>query len=400
MKVLQINATYGYGSTGLIVKDIGEALIQSGNEAYFAYQSCNATPKNGYRVGNKLDHKTHALLCRIFGKQGYYSVQATRKLVKHIEKIKPDIVHLHNLHSNFVHLNNLLKALGENDIPTVITMHDCWYFTGKCFHYVDVGCDQFTSGCGNCPKKKAPPISLVFDCSAKVLSDRNKYLHAIPRLKVVGCSEWICCEAKKGIMGDLDISAIRNGVDTAIFYKRDKNEEKKQLSVEGKYVIMGMANKWLLPSNSDFFEKIKNSLSENEIIMLVGCSKEQIKILDSEKRVLAVGFIRDRERLARHYCAADVFVNVTHADTLPTVNMESICCGTPVVTYDSCGSPELVLDGCGYTVSENDIDSLIEKVQLIKDFPFLNIDNIGKQEFNKKQCYNSYIRLYEEILKL
>ena len=324
MKVLQINATYGLGSTGLIMKDIGETLVSGGHGAYFAYQSAAEAVNNGFAVGNKLDHKAHAMLCRIFGRQGYYSASATRKLIRYIEKIKPDAVHLHNLHSNFVHLNRLLKYLGERDIPTVITMHDCWYFTGKCFHYVDVSCDRFTSGCGSCPKKKAPPASLIFDCSSRVLSDRDRYLHAIPRLKIVGCSEWICREAKKGIMQDLDVVSIRNGVDIEVFYKRDKGEEKKKLGLDGKFVIMGMANKWLLPSNAKFFEKIKASLSENERILLVGCTEEQLRELEGDEKIRALGFIRDRETLAKHYAAADIFVNVTHADTLPTVNMESI----------------------------------------------------------------------------
>ena len=398
MKVLQINATYGLGSTGLIVKDIGDALTSAGHEAYFAYQSSSNDVEGGFAVGNKLDHKAHALFCRFFGKQGYYSGGATKKLIRHIEKIKPDAVHLHNLHSNFVHLNKLLKYLGENDIPTVITMHDCWYFTGKCFHYVDVGCDRFTSGCGNCPKKKAPPASLLFDCSAKVLKDRNKYLHAIPRLKMVGCSEWICREAKKGIMSDLDVSAIRNGVDTAIFYARDKNEEKKTLALDGKFVIIGMANKWLLPSNAEFFKKIKSSLSENDRILLIGCSEEQIKALENEEKIVAVGFVRDREALAKHYCAADVFVNVTHADTLPTVNMESICCGTPVVTYDSCGSPELVLDGCGYVVPEGDSDALIEKIKLVKNEKIEGVSEIGHVNFDKNKCYKDYVSLYRDVV--
>ena len=131
MKVLQINATYGYGSTGLIMKDIGDTLVASGNEAYFAFQSANVSVPNGYAVGSFLDRKVHDLLCRVFGRQGYYSHIPTKKLIRHIEKIKPDVVHLHNLHSNYVHLNSLLKYLGENDIPTVITMHDCWYLTGK-----------------------------------------------------------------------------------------------------------------------------------------------------------------------------------------------------------------------------------------------------------------------------
>ena len=398
MKVLQINATYGLGSTGLITKDIGDALSRSGHEAYFAYQSAAGQLEHGYAVGNKLDHKAHALLCRLFGRQGYYSAGATKKLIRYIEKIKPDVVHLHNLHSNFVHLNRLLKYLGERDIPTVITMHDCWYFTGKCFHYVDVGCDRFTSGCGNCPKRKAPPKSLLFDSSAKVLSDRDKYLHAIPRLKIVGCSEWICREAKKGIMKDLDVISIRNGVDTGVFYKREKSEMKKKLSLDGKFVIMGMANKWLQSANREFFEKLKARLSDGEKILLVGCTEAQQKELEGDERVAAVGFVRDREKLAEIYCAADLFVNVTHADTLPTVNMESICCGTPVLTYDSCGSPELVLDGCGYVVPEGDFEALIEKIKSVKNEKFEDVSEKGRANFDKNKCYTDYVELYKNVV--
>lgn len=399
MKVLQINATYGYGSTGLIMKDIGEALESSGGEAHFAYQTANGHVKNGYAVGNMLDHRAHAILCRLFGRQGYYSKGATKKLIRYIEKIKPDVVHLHNLHSNFVHLNFLLHFLGNNDIPTVITMHDCWCFTGKCFHYVDVGCDGFTKDCKNCPKKKAPPASIFFDCSSGVLRDRNKYIHAIPRLKIIGCSEWICREARKGFMKDLDIEVIRNGVDTTVFKALDKDELKREKGLDGKFVIMGMANKWLLPSNAEFFEKAMSSLCDNDRVLLVGCSEEQINNLGKYgDKLIAVGFIKNREELAKLYASADVFVNVTHADTLPTVNMESICCGTPVVTYDSCGSPELILDGCGYVVDENDVDELIKKIELVKKTDFGNIAEIGKEKFDKNTCYKDYVRLYEDMI--
>ena len=399
MKVLQINATYGYGSTGLIMKDIGEALEASGHEAYFAYQSCNTSPKNGYAVGNILDHKAHALLCRVFGKQGYYSLIATHKLLKHIDKVKPDIVHLHNLHSNFVHLNLLLDYLAKNDIPTVITMHDCWYFTGKCFHYVDVKCDRFTKSCGNCPKKKAPPASLIFDSSARVLADRKKHLSAIPRLRIIGCSDWICREAQRGFMSDFDICTIRNGVDTDVFCEMDKPTLKREMGLDAKFVIMGMANKWLLPTNSAALEKVICSLTDDERMMIVGCNESQLESLKHYgDKVLPIGFIRDREKLASYYATSDVFVNVTHADTLPTVNMESICCGTPVITYDSCGSPELVLDGCGHIVRENDVEHLIEKIHSVKNNPFTNVSEIGKKDFDKKQCYANYVDLYCDMV--
>ena len=398
MKILQINAVYGYGSTGLIMQDIGRIIKSSGNEAYFAYQSTNVQVENGYCVGNKLDWKMHALFARLFGKQAYFSKRATKRLLKHIDKIKPDVVHLHNLHSNYINLNMLLKHLAEKDIATVITMHDCWYFTGKCFHYVDVGCDGFTKDCKKCPKKKAPPASLLFDTSSRILRDKKKYVSAIPRLKLVGCSDWICGEAKKGFLKNADMVTIHNGVDTSIFKPQDRDALKKEKGVLGRFVIMGMANKWFLPSNKGVFEKTIEILNENVCLMIVGCNDEQAKNLEKYgDKVISVGFIKDRALLAKHYAMADVFVNITHADTLPTVNMESICCDTPVITYDSCGSPELVLDGCGEIVREYDEDGIIEAIKKQISSEKKQCFQIGTQHYDKEQCYKKYLEVYETL---
>lgn len=128
MKVLQINAVYGFKSTGIIVKDIENCIEQSGSDAYVAYATSNGMPKRGYKIGNKFDWKIHALYARIFGKQAYASKRATKKLLKWIDSIAPDVVHLHNLHSNYINLNLLCDYLAKNNIKTVVTLHDCWFF--------------------------------------------------------------------------------------------------------------------------------------------------------------------------------------------------------------------------------------------------------------------------------
>lgn len=400
MRVLQINATYGYSSTGLIVKDIGDMLVENGEEPFFAYQSCNNAPKNGYRVGNKLDWKLHALFCRLSGKQAYYSKAATKKLIKYIASIKPDIVHLHNLHSNYIHLNLLLQYLAKEDIATVITLHDCWYFTGKCFHYADICCERFKNGCGNCPKKKAPPQSLFFDLSSKVLRDRYTYLTKIPRITLVGCSQWICGETKKSCLKDLPIAQIYNGVDIEIFkpYDNVPLREKYQLE-EDTYVIMGMANKWLLSSNKQLLAETVKTLNSKLKLMIVGCKEEQINYLSGlSKDIIAVGFIKDRVELAKHYGLANVFVNATHVDTLPTVNMESICCGTPVITYDCCGSPELLLEGCGQVVREGDVADLLKVIYNKKKISEESLEQ-SRIVFDKNSCYRKYLLLYKTLFK-
>lgn len=401
MRVLQINATYGYSSTGLIVKDIEDTLTRNGEEAFVAYQFCNNAPENGYRVGNKLDWKAHALLCRLSGKQAYHSKSATKKLLKYIASVKPDIVHLHNLHSNYIHLNLLLQYLAKKNIATVITLHDCWYFTGKCFHYADVACEKFQSGCGSCPKKKNPPASLFFDRSAKVLKDRYKYLSKISRITLVGCSQWVCDEAKKSCLKDLCINQIYNGVDIDSFKPYDNAlfREKYHLE-EDTYVVMGMANKWLLPSNSQLLSDTVMSLSSKYKLMLVGCKEEQISYLNElSENIIPVGFIKDRVELAKHYSLANVFVNATHVDTLPTVNIESICCGTPVITYDSCGSPELIFDGCGQVVKEYDVTGLVNAMSSKMEKISAEALENARLKYDKNECYKRYLQVYAEMLK-
>lgn len=400
MKILQINANYGFGSTGLIVKDIGEEIIKSGNEAYFAYQRSNTIINNSFIVGNVFDWKIHAILCRIFGGQGYYSRIATKRFIKKIKQIKPDIIHIHNLHSNFINIDVLFTFLAKENIATVITMHDCWYFTGKCFHYVDCGCKRYIDECGKCPKKRYPPSSFLFDWSKKSLNNKKRKIGTIPRIRLVGCSKWICEEAKKGIFSNYDIETIYNGIDTSVFMPR-QSYIRKDNNIGNNFLIMGMANKWLLDENIDMLELV--STLPKVSLMIVGCTTEQKKrIKYINKNIIAIGFINDRVKLAEYYSVADVFINLTHADTLPTVNMESICCGTPVITYDSCGSPELVDDLTGIIVKENDKVGILNAIDFIRKNKnkFRQCSTVGIKKFNKMNCYQRYIEIYEELVNM
>lgn len=397
MKILQINAVYGYGSTGLIAKDIGDMLEREGHEAYFAYQSANIEPKRGYKVGNPLDWKYHALHTRIFGKQAYASRRATKSLIKWIDEVSPDVVHFHNLHSNYVNLNMLCDYLAKRDIPTVITLHDCWYFTGKCSHYLAVGCDRWQKSCGNCPQLKREVPSWIFDNTEKVLKDRTSHLNKIPSLTLVGCSEWIAGEAKKSKLSGAKIDVVYNGVDTAVFTPHATSIREELGIAEDEFLILGMANKWLQTENADAVDRIASEFRGTAKIVIVGCNDEQKNRFSAHSNVIPVGYIRDRERLADFYSEADVFVNLTHVDTLPTVNMESICSGTPVITFAVSGSPELVDPDSGIIVRENDIDGLLEALYTVKNNVFSYDVKKKQAKFDKDKNYDNYLEIYKKI---
>ena len=66
MRVLQINAVFKNKSTGRIVEDIHCLALQRGIDSHvaFAFSPTNEKETNTYRIGNVLDRKIHAILCR------------------------------------------------------------------------------------------------------------------------------------------------------------------------------------------------------------------------------------------------------------------------------------------------------------------------------------------------
>ena len=85
MKVLQINAVYGYKSTGVIVKDIENILINNGHKSYVAYQTALDPTENyvidikdemefNYNIlDKKLRHYCNGFVDMMFKNGEYYS---------------------------------------------------------------------------------------------------------------------------------------------------------------------------------------------------------------------------------------------------------------------------------------------------------------------------------------
>lgn len=338
MKVLQVNATYGLGSTGTIVRDLKDCCEANGIECHVAYARTTEKVERGYKIGNWFSNKMHALLSRVAGKQAYFSYLPTLRFIRHMKQLQPDVVHLHNLHANYINLPMLLKHLADNDIRTIITLHDCWWYTGGCFHYTAAGCNKWLDKCGNCPKRTDDTPAYLYDRSAEILEDKKQLLLAIPRLTVIGVSEWISNEARKSFLASKEIMTIRNGIDLTVF-KPTQSDFKEKLGLEGKYVILGPASKWLDPINKEVLDYFVANMKSDEVLLLFGAEKTDRSLPSNVK---LYGYTRDKQELAALYTMADVFVNCTREDTLPTINLEAQACGCRVVTFATCGASETV----------------------------------------------------------
>ena len=409
MNVLQINAIYEKFSTGRTTKELHLSLLKKGIESYVASPNLNGLKKRAFQIGTTTDWKRHALLSRLVGTQGYFSVNATKKLLNYIDEIKPDIIHLRNLHSNYINLKLLLEYIAKNNIATVLTLHDSWFYTGKCVYYIEDACDRWKQGCGNCPALKKGNPSLIFDRSKKMLADKFKWFSSIKRLAVVGVSEWTAKDASESILKNATIiRTVYNWIDLQLFSPlENRDKTKKELCDQydldyEKKIIFGVAMGWNEQKGIDLFMQLANKGLKDYQIVLVGQYDSEI----NNENIKFIGTITDVNILSEFYGVADVFVNPTLQETFGKTTAEAMACGTPVVALNASATPELVgADGaCGVLIDKKDVNDFLVAIQTVTDgkneqYYRKNCRKRAEKLFSKEDNINQYIGIYEELLK-
>lgn len=389
MKVVQINATCGIGSTGKICVGISEILTEKGVENYIL-----CSKSNGYHLGIELADniytKFQALKSHVLGNYGFNSKLETKRMIAELKRIKPDIVHLHNIHGHDCNLEMLFKYFKADNVKLIWTFHDCWAFTGYCPHFTMMKCDKWKTGCHNCIQKK--DFSWFIDRSQQLFEQKKKLFSGL-NLTVVTPSRWLADLVKESFLKDYPIEVINNGIDLDVF-RPTESDFRKRYGIEDKKMILGVAFDWGERKGLDVFIELSQRLPNEYQIVLVGTNDAIDKVLPSN--VISIHRTQNQRELAEIYTAADVFVNPTREDNYPTVNMEAIACGTPVVTFRTGGSPEMVDETCGRIIDcddvnslENDIISICNSIETHKDFCFEKAEAFCKTK-RFKECLELY----------
>lgn len=394
MKVLQINATYGSGSTGKICYSVAKLMDKENIENLTLYSQGELKSENAVKIKNKTYYKIQALKSRVFGNYGFNSSLATKEIIRQIKEFSPDIVHLHNIHGHNVNLKTLFTFFKKNpEIKLFWTFHDCWAFTGYCTYYTMAKCYKWQSECSHCKQKKE--YSWFFDKSKK-LFNRKKELFTGLNLTIVTPSEWLAGEVKKSFMKDYPVKVINNGIDLSVFKPTESDFREKHGIDKDKFLLSGVAFGWGERKGLDVFIELSKRLDKNKYaIVLVGGNAETGKILP--KDIISIRRTQNQTELAEIYTACDLFVNPTREENYPTVNMESIACGTPVITFKTGGSPEIINEKTGAVVDCDDINGLIKEIERIrKERPFTKEDCVLRaEEFDADKKFKEYTELYK-----
>ncbi|WP_449437256.1 glycosyltransferase [Pedobacter steynii] len=400
-KILQINSFLNVGSTGRIAEEMGVIAVENGWDSYIAYgrRFKGESKSKVLKIGNKLDIYIHLIWTRLFDRHGFASSQATKKLVTQIRDINPDIIVLHNIHGYYINIEILFDFLRDFNKPIFWILYDCWAITGHCAYFDLLKCDKWQTGCHNCPCKSSYPKSFVCKTSENFEDKRNAF-GGINKLNLIVHSEWLKGNIERSFLKDYPIKLIRNGINLEKFFYRKDNSLRIKYGIEDKFIILGIANVWEERKGFKDFILLSQYLKDDEIIVMDGLSSKQEKILP--KNIISIGRAASVDELANLYSTANVFFNPTYEDNFPTTNLESLACGTPVVTYDTGGSPEALDDKTGFVCSKGNIDEVYSKMKIIKESGeksyISECVTRAKNLFNYKERYFDCMSFFEKHL--
>lgn len=396
MKVLQINSVCGVGSTGRIATDLYKVLEEQGHECLIAYGRGTAPEEiNSYKIGTNLDNYLHVVRTRLLDQHGYGSKKSTIALIKKIKEYNPDVIHLHNLHGYYLNLDILLNYLANLNKPVVWTLHDCWAFTGHCAYFDYIGCNKWKHECGDCPQKRSYPNSCVLDNSYRNFKEKKELFTSLNNLIIITPSQWLANLVKESFLNKYPVKVINNGIDLNIF-KPTPSDFRKKYHLEEKKIVLGVANIWDKRKGFDTFIELSSKLDENYQIVLVGVTEKQRKRLPAS--ILGITRTNNIRELAEIYSAVDVFVNPTLEDNFPTVNLEALACGTPVVTYSTGGSIECIDKSCGIIIDKGNIPDLIVAIErIMRELKPIDACIQQAQYYTKNEKYLDYIKLYQSL---
>lgn len=403
-KLLQINPVIRTNtSTGRIMQEIGELAIANGWDSYIAYSG----GRDGIKpcrsklipVGGKLSVALHGIWTRLTDRHGLASVIATRRFVRKIKELQPDIIHIHNIHGYFLNYKILFEYLSTADIPVVWTVHDCWLYTGHCNHYARVGCNKWMTQCEKCPQLSSFPASMLVDSSSRNFNDKRRLFTSVDDMTIVTVSDWMREEMGRSFLKDCQFKVVHNGVDLNVFnVSADSSEVRERYGLGDKHLILGVTSIWCREKGWDDFMELATMINEDEAIVLVGVTQEQMRKLPHN--VTGIPRTENVAQLAALYSAATALVNPTWQDNYPTVNLESIACGTPVITYRTGGSVESVCEDTGYVVEQGDVEGLLAAFRKIKEAGKQTYvgrcRNYAVRYFGKNDRYQEYMALYQD----
>lgn len=391
-------------------------------------------PKTEF-IRSNINTYTHGFRARLTDRQGFYSKQATRRLVEQLRSYQPDVIHLHNLHGYYLHMPTLFHYLREEEIPVVWTLNDLWAVTGHCAFpstaenpfltepqekrllaahgdahtaaaaeecLLREGCERWQEGCGNCVMKREYPKSWLRDQSARNWREKRALFTGLPYMLVTVPSLWMQEQVLRSFLGSYNIYCMPHGLDVNTYRPCVNVDERiallkrlKLWEVHTKYLLVSVSDLWEPRKGLEDLMDLKEELGKDYCIVTVGLDEDQRAAMPKDS-VIALEAFGNTADLCNLYTSADLVVCLSHGEAMAMRPLEAMACGTQVLSWDITSMPEVITEEVGLTAKYRDIKDAAEKVRFLCENPRSPEDCRRKaMEFEAGHRNRQFVYLYE-----
>lgn len=375
-----INSVCGVGSTGRICTDLYDVFTKEGHECCIAYGRGTA-PANyeTYKIGNEIDNYWHVFETRFFDNHGFASRKATKKFLDFVRTFKPDIIHLHNIHGYYLNVKLLFNYL-NNEFKGKIywTFHDQWAFSSHEAYIFENQKD----------KKRLLEYPKSYISLHENLKRKENLFLSNENMVIISPSHWLAESARASFFKNTPIVVINNGIDLKKFEPASFSHLEEKYDLKDKKIILAVSNIWDSRKGLNHIEQLSDLLDDSYQIVVIGNVKQKID------KILYIDKTESIDELISWYSFATFFVNPTMMENFPTVNIEALACGTPVITFDTGGSPEIIDEYSGAVTSKKTAESIAYEIKKKRVFEKENcVDRAAR--FSKRSMVFGYLNLFQ-----
>ena len=341
---------------------------------------------------------------------GFFSKRSTRRFLAELEAFKPELLHLHNIHGYYLHLPLLFDYIRQTNIPVVWTLHDRWAYTGHCAHYcmdiqddeeIPTECIQWKTGCTKCHHKHSYPKSWFINRSKKNWDEKNALFSGLANTVLVTPSFWLKQEVQQSFLQAYPTYCIPNGLDLRTFSPMPKTQQnfilkKYNLPInQNSTILLSVASTWYEEKGLFDLLSLADNLGSSYTLILVGVTKQQREQY-KRSNLIAIERTENTDDLRAFYAAADLYISLSHSESMGMTLLEALACGTQVLSYNITALPEIITDDVGMTVPFQDeqatVQAVIDMTQHPKDAQAC-VARAQAYELNAR--YETYLQLYE-----
>lgn len=396
MKIAIISGHWQGGGAESVARGLFEYLNKFEINCYYLYMCGKKIDKNKViKCGYEWEHYLHAANARLFDCDGYFSTLSTLKLINTLKSIGPDVVNIHNIVCYSINYELLFSYLKRSNTKVVWTLHDCWSFTGHCIAIDEYRCQKWKTHCQKCPAKNSYPQSILLDNSYHNYEMKKKCFQNISNMLLITPSEWMKSCVKQSFLHDYQVHVVHNGLNLEIFKPVESNIIENNGLDPQKKTLLSVASRWTKFKGLKYFTDLANEMKTDDYNFVVIGNITQDKN-EQSNNIKYINRTNNIEELVQWYSAADVLVNPTLADNFPTVNLEALACGTPVVTFNTGGSWESVGAGCGALANQYSVNSLKDAVlEILKRKVSVLECRTRAMQFSADKRYNEYLKIFK-----